>query len=169
MSRPDRMLLPTARRRIGMRGAECRDRHGNPVRDAADQGRELGRARTDCRLVKDPFDRPIGVAPMRARHVLGHGRMVAPPAAAQVHGDTFTFAEQLDGVSGDASCSRISQRGTDTMRKFRYVFHEITGSRPHLNLCLILGSGSDRIPLGTDKSFFHLGHARSQVGDRCRD
>jgi len=68
-----------------------------------DQSRELGRAWADCRrIAKDPFDGPLGIAPMRARHVLGDGGVAAPPGAAQVHGDTLTFAEQLDGVSGDA-------------------------------------------------------------------
>src|SRR5215472_10130780 len=79
-----------------------------------DQSRELGRAGANCRgIAKDPFNGPLGVAPMRTRHMLGDGRVPAPPGAAQVHGDTFAFAEQLDSVSGNASVELLADQ---TMR-----------------------------------------------------
>ena len=81
-----------------------------------DQLGELGGARADrCRLTADPLDGPLGVTPMGTRHVLGDGGVPAAAGAAEMNGDTFAFAEQLDGVGGDvaSSCSRISRYGTE--------------------------------------------------------
>ena len=62
-----------------------------------DQRGEHGGARADRRRVAlDPLDRPVGITPVRARHVLGDRRVPAAPAAAQVHGDALALAEQLD-------------------------------------------------------------------------
>jgi hypothetical protein len=45
-----------------------------------DQSSKPGCAWADCRRVaKDPFDGPLGVAPMRARHVLGDCSVAARP------------------------------------------------------------------------------------------
>ena len=76
-----------------------------------DQGGELGGARADCRrLTTDPLDRPLGIAPMGTRHVLGDGRVPPAPGAAQVNGDALAFAEQLDGVRGDARVKLLADQ-----------------------------------------------------------
>lgn len=46
--------------------------------------------------------RPLAVAAMRARHVIGNGRMAAQVGRAGVAGDPLTLVEDLDGVVGDA-------------------------------------------------------------------
>ena len=58
----------------------------------------------------DPLDGPLGVAPVGTRHVLGDGRMPAATGAAQMNGDALAFAEQLDGVGGDARVELLADQ-----------------------------------------------------------
>src|SRR5438046_2876280 len=91
------------------------------------QGGELGRARADCRrIAKDPFDGPRGIAPMRARHLLGDGRVAASPDAAQVHGNVLTFAEQLD-----APAPAAFQAARDRARRGAIRGHRTNRSMGH--------------------------------------
>jgi len=76
-----------------------------------DQLGKLGGAGTDRRrFAADPLDRPLGVAAMRTRHMFGERRMPAAAGGAQMHGDALTFAEQLDGVGGDARVELLTDQ-----------------------------------------------------------
>src|SRR6266478_2463939 len=68
-----------------------------------DQLGELGGAWTDYRrFTADPLDGPLGIAPVRTRHVFGDRGVPATTGAAQVDGDALASAEQLNGMGGDA-------------------------------------------------------------------
>ena len=76
-----------------------------------DQLGKLGGAVLDRRrFAADPLDRPLGVAAMRTRHMFGERRMPAAAGGAQMHGDALTFAEQLDGVGGDARVELLTDQ-----------------------------------------------------------
>ena len=76
-----------------------------------DQRRHFGGARADRRGVgADALDRPVGITPVRARHVFGDRRVAAAAAAAEVHGDALALAEQLDRVLGDAGIELLADQ-----------------------------------------------------------
>ena len=76
-----------------------------------DQRDQLGGVRPDCRRIgADALDRPLGVAPVRARHVLGDCRVAATAAGAQVNGDALAPAEQLDRALGDAGIELLADQ-----------------------------------------------------------
>src|SRR5260370_14088621 len=76
-----------------------------------DQRGQLGGARADRRGIDaDALDRPFGIAPVRARHVLGDCRVSAAAGAAQVHRDALTLAEQLDRAGGDARLDLLADQ-----------------------------------------------------------
>ena len=76
-----------------------------------DQRRQLGSARADCRRIDaDALDRPRGIAPVRARHVLGDCRVPPAAGAAHVHRYPLAFAEQLDRALGDARIELLSDQ-----------------------------------------------------------
>jgi hypothetical protein len=89
-----------------------------------DQLGELGGAGADCRRVDaNACKRPLGIAPMGARHVLGECRMPATPGAAQMHRDPLApclrrgkllrNSSTVRAVTRTSSCSRISRYGTE--------------------------------------------------------
>ena len=53
----------------------------------------------------------LGVAPVRARHVVGHGGVPVFAAGADVRGDALAVMEQLDGVLGDARVDHLRGSG----------------------------------------------------------
>ena len=76
-----------------------------------DQRDELGGARADRdRVSTDALDRPLGISPVCARHVLGDRRVAAAETAAQVHRDALAPAEQLDRALGDAGIELLADQ-----------------------------------------------------------
>ena len=72
---------------------------------------QLGGARADRRRIDaDAFDRPLGITPVCARHVLGDCRVAPAAGAAPVHRDTLAFAEQLDRAIGDACVELLADQ-----------------------------------------------------------
>ena len=61
------------------------------------------------------FGRPLGVAPMRAGHVIGIGAMPTPAMTTLVSGDALAPVEQLDrpGRGADIDLLAIRPRGTE--------------------------------------------------------
>jgi hypothetical protein len=73
-----------------------------------DQGHELGGTRADRRgVVVDALDRPLGIAPVCSRHMLGDRRVPAASAAAQVHSNPLALVRFL-------SRARIQRSTTST-------------------------------------------------------
>ena len=64
--------------------------------------------------------RPLGIAPMGTRHVIGIGAVPAPAVAALMSGDPLAAVEDLDGAAGQAHVDLLADQG---------VRHRSRGSR----------------------------------------
>jgi len=114
-----------------------------------DQLGELGGAWTDRRrLTADPLDGPLGIASMRTRHVFGDRGMPATTGTTQVNGDALAFAEQLDGMGGDARVELLSDQP---------VRHRVIVP---VDVDVIIGRDATDPPLGI---FVRLGGERSAI------
>jgi hypothetical protein len=70
------------------------------LQNPADEGACGGPERS--RLAPNAFDGPVGVTPVRARHVLRDGRVPAAMPAARMDGDALALVEDLDRVGCEA-------------------------------------------------------------------
>ncbi len=61
-------------------------------------------------LAQQPGRRPLGVAAMRAWHVLGDRRVPVRPRVAQMAGNPVFRVEQLDGLVGDARLDYLAHQ-----------------------------------------------------------
>jgi hypothetical protein len=72
---------------------------------------QFGGARPDRRRVgADALDRPVGIMPVRALHMLADCRVAATAADAEVDSDAFALAEQLDRALGDARIELLADQ-----------------------------------------------------------
>src|SRR4051812_22733081 len=75
---------------------------------------QKGRGADPAGLGANTVDRPVGVAPMRGRHVLGNGGVLAVPADPAMDGDALAAQEDLDGSRRQTDLdllARVAVRG----------------------------------------------------------
>ena len=101
------------------------------------------------RLLQQPGGRPLGVAPVRAWHVLGRGRLSRAPRAPQVAGHPAATMEHLDGLLGDADLDHLARQA---------IGH---GVEVPLHLDVVVEPGAAATPLGVGVGF---GRQRQQGG-----
>ena len=83
-------------------------------------------------LAQQPGWRPLGVAAMRARHVLGDRGVPVLPRIADVAGDALVAVEQLDGLIGDAGVDHLAHQaighGVEVSVDLDVVVHDLPPS-----------------------------------------
>ena len=98
----------TVGRRIRARRRPCGRGVGPALEDERDQP---GGARADpCSRALDPLDGPLGVPPVRARHVLRHGRVPAAADTAQMGGNALALVEDLDRACGQPRLDLVADQ-----------------------------------------------------------
>jgi len=61
--------------------------------------------------VHQPPGRPLGMGPMRRRHVVGDGGVAAFAGILRMTGDPATFGQHFDGAAGDAQFDFLAHQG----------------------------------------------------------